>query len=174
MNLSFKFHTDRRTKLLTTLTFTIFVVGAALLFMLYKGGFFSAWFISLVSALSALMILSIPRRIALLEKTLEIQCISDTTEIDVREIASIKKVTKREMRWVWPIFASAGFFGYYGKFFDFKALETVTIYASEWNNFVEITDIYDGRVYVSCREADKLIHTIHKAQKSLTSQSKEA
>lgn len=173
MNQSFNFHTDRRTKVLTTLTFIIFVVGAAALFLLYKGGFFSAWFISLVLALSALMILSIPRRIAILEETLEIQCISDTTEIDVREIASIKKVEKREMRWMMPLFASSGFFGYYGKFFDFRELETVTIYASEWNNFVEITDIYDTRVYVSCRDADKLIQTITQAQNELAISSKE-
>lgn len=173
MNRSFNFHTDRRTKILTTLTFTIFVVGAVLLFMLYKGGFFSAWFISLVLALSALMVLSIPRRIAIFEETLEIQCISDTTEIDVREIATMKKVTKKQMRWIVPLFASSGFFGYYGKFFDIKEFETVTIYASEWNNFVEITDIYEGRVYVSCREADKLIKAIHKVQAELASQSKE-
>ena len=158
MNQSFRFHTDRRTKALTTLTFIIFVAVAVLLFLLYKGGFFSAWFISLVLALSALMILSI-------------QCISDTTEIDVREIASIRKVEKREMRWMMPLFASAGFFGYYGKFFDFREFETVTIYSSEWNNFVEITDIYDTRVYVSCREADNLICAIEQAQKELSTKS---
>jgi hypothetical protein len=117
------------------------------------------------------MILSIPRRIAILEETLEIQCISDTTEIDVREIASIRKVEKREMRWMMPLFASAGFFGYYGKFFDFREFETVTIYSSEWNNFVEITDIYDTRVYVSCREADNLICAIEQAQKELSTKS---
>ena len=171
MNQSFRFHTDRRTKALTTLTFIIFVAVAVLLFLLYKGGFFSAWFISLVLALSALMILSIPRRIAILEETLEIQCISDTTEIDVREIASIRKVEKREMRWMMPLFASAGFFGYYGKFFDFREFETVTIYSSEWNNFVEITDIYDTRVYVSCREAENLICAIEQAQKELSTKS---
>ena len=41
-----------------------------------------------------------------------------------------------------------------------KDFDIITIYASEWDNFVEITDIYDNRTYVSCREADDLIDTV--------------
>jgi hypothetical protein len=54
--------------------------------------------------------------------------------------------------------------GYYGKFFDLKEFDVVTIYASEWNNFVEITDIYDTRTYISCREADEFIKTVMQAK----------
>ncbi|MBQ1253725.1 MAG: hypothetical protein IIY05_05215 [Alistipes sp.] len=164
MKRSFNYTFDRKTKILTTITLIVVAVIAVILYLLYTGGFFSAWFISVVMALATLMILSIPRRIVLLDDSLEIQCICDITEIDIREIASIRKVSNREMRWVIRIFGAAGFFGYYGKFFDFKEWDIVTIYASEWNNFVEITDIYDSRIYVSCREADNLINTILQAR----------
>ncbi len=132
--------------------------------MLYMGGFFSAWFVSFVMAIAALMILSIPRRIVLLENKLEIQCVFDITEIDIREIARIRKVSNRRLRWTMLLFGSSGFCGYYGKFFDLRETEIITIYSSEWNNFVEITDIYDSRTYVSCREADELIAAVRQRQ----------
>ena len=31
------------------------------------------------------------------------------------------------------------------------------LYASEWRNFVEIVDIYEDRLYVSCADADRLV-----------------
>ena len=127
----------------SALTLTILVVGAVLLFVLYSGGYFSAWFSSFVLAVIALI------------------------EIDIREIATIRPVGKREMSRMFPVFGAAGFFGYYGKYFDFKEFETVTIYASEWRNFVEIIDIYDSRTYVSCREADHLTALVRQAQDAL-------
>jgi hypothetical protein len=100
----------------------------------------------------------------LLDDKLEIQCISDITEFDIRNITSMRKVSNKDMRWIIRVFGASGFFGYYGKFFDVKEFDIVTIYASEWDNFVEITDIYDTRTYVSCREADKLINTVLQAK----------
>ena len=137
------------------------------MYTLYTGGFFSAWFVSFVLALMALMILSIPRRIVLLDNKVEIQCIFDITEIDITEIAQIEKVDKEKLRWTMLLFGSSGFFGYYGKYFDFKELEFVTIYASEWNNFVEIVDIYDSRTYVSCRDAEALIVSINEQRNNI-------
>ena len=161
---SFDYKFDRRTILLTVLILLLCTAGAVLLYTLYTGGFFSAWFVSFVLALIALMILSIPRRIVLLDNTLEIQCIFDITEIDVSEIARIRKVRTRKLRWAMLLFGSAGFFGYYGKYFDLKEFEVITIYTSEWNNFVEIVDIYDSRTYVSCRDADALIASVREAR----------
>ena len=86
-----------------------------MLYTLYTGGFFSAWFVSFVLALMALMILSIPRRIVLLENKVEIQCIFDITEIDIAEIAQIQKVEKDTLRWTILLFGSSGFFGYYAQ-----------------------------------------------------------
>ena len=164
MRESFDYKFDRRTITLTVLLLLICIAGAALLYVLYTGGFFSAWFVSFVLALMALMILSIPRRIVLLENKLEIQCVFDITEMDMLEIARIRKVSNRRLKWTMLLFGSSGFCGYYGKFFDLKEFEVVTIYASEWDNFVEITDIYDSRIYVSCREADELIAAVRQIQ----------
>lgn len=160
---SFKYTLDRATVLRTILTVLLFAIVAIVLYFLYKGGFFSAWFTSLVLAVTMLMVLSIPRRIVLEEKTLEIRCVSDITVINLDEIASIREVSRQDMQWVMPLFGAVGFFGYYGKFFDFKEWDTITIYASEWNHFVEIVDIYDARTYISCRQSALLIESVNEA-----------
>lgn len=164
MKSSFNYHFNRRTITITLLSLLCCIIGAALLYVLYKGGFFSAWFVSFVMAIAALMILSIPRRIVLLGNKLEIQCVFDITQMDMREITRIRKVSDRRLRWTVLLFGSSGFCGYYGKYFDLKEFEVITIYASEWDNFVEITDIYDSRTYVSCREADELVAAVRQIQ----------
>lgn len=159
----FRFNIDRRTIAYTVLTFVVFAAVAFALLKFYAGGFFSAWFISLVLAIIALMVLSVPRSMLLTENTLEIRCVSDITVLELQEIASVRVLTPHDMRRVIPLFGAIGFFGYYGKFFDFKELETITIYASEWNNFVEITDIYDYRTIVSCRDGEAFIASLEQA-----------
>lgn len=159
----FKFNIDRRTIVYTILTFVVFVAVAFALLQFYAGGFFSAWFVSLVLAIIALMVLSIPRSMVVTEDTLEIRCVSDITVLEMQEIASVRLLTRHDMKHIIPLFGAIGFFGYYGKFFDFKELETITIYASEWDNFVEITDIYDYRTIVSCRDREAFMATIEKA-----------
>lgn len=173
MKRSFSFHIGKRTKILSALTIVIFLGGAVLLYFLYTGGFLSAWFTSLVLAVTALMMLSVPRKVVVLDSTLEIQCISDISEIEIADIDSVRVVSNREMRWFFPLFASLGFFGYYGKFINLREFDIVSIYASEWNNFVEITDIYDSRTYISCREADQLIEAINQAQSAIFKQTEQ-
>ena len=111
MKRSFEYKTDRRTVIRTVLLCVLFVVIAVALVFLYKGGYLSAWFTSVIIALVALMTLSIPRRIVLLDHTLEIQCILDITEINIREIASVRRVDRRRMRWIVPLLGGIGFFG---------------------------------------------------------------
>ena len=108
-------------------------------------------------ALIALMSLSIPRRIVVSDEMVEIRCLLDITEIRRDEIASVRRVDARRMQWFVPIFGGCGFFGYYGHFIDLRRFDRVRLYASEWRNFVEITDIYEDRLYVSCADADRLV-----------------
>lgn len=170
----FNYKTDRRTVIYSILTIVIFIASAAAIFLFYKGGFFSAWFISLVAAITALMILSIPRRIEITDDELSIFCISDVTIIDIKEIVAVRKLSRRELRPLFPIFGAVGFFGNYGKFIDFKEFEVVTLYTSEWDNLVEITDIYDDRIIISCRERDAFIEAINSAIKKIEEQSLQA
>ena len=134
----FKYRFSRRTLYLSAFYILVLALIGLGLHSLYIGGYLSAWFVSLVVALFALMSLSM-------------------TEIPRMEIASVQRVDPRQMRWVVPLFGGYGFFGYYGYYFDLKTFEKVVVYASEWKNLVEIVDIYEQRYYVSCTQADELV-----------------
>ncbi len=157
MTTTYKYHFDRHTIYWSIIHLVVFILLGITLYFLYEGGYLSAWFTSFIVALIALMSLSIPRKIVITDEWVEICCLLDITEIRREEIASIRRVEKKQLKWVVPLFGGCGFFGYYGHFFDLRHFERVKIYASEWNNFVEIIDIYEERLYVSCFEADKLI-----------------
>ena len=156
----YRYKTDLKTRYLTVVHFIVFAIIAATLCILVDGGYILAWFISIVFAVIALMALSIPRRIILSEDGVEICCISDYTHIAYKEIASIRAVSDEEMKFIMPIFAASGFFGYYGSFIDFKSWDFVKIYASKWRNFVEITDIYEDKYYISCDKGEVLIKRV--------------
>ena len=153
----FKYRFSRRTLYLSAFYILVLALIGLGLHSLYIGGYLSAWFVSLVVALFALMSLSIPRKIVVKKATVEILCLLDMTEIPRMEIASVQRVDPRQMRWVVPLFGGYGFFGYYGSYFDLKTFEKVVVYASEWKNLVEIVDIYEQRYYVSCTQADELV-----------------
>lgn len=137
-----------------------FVAVAAAFVHMYDGGYMVAWFISFLVALIGLMILSIPRKIVLTSKSVEICCVSDRTSITYNDIVSVRAVQRREMRWFVPIFAAMGFFGFYGYFLNLRRLDLVKVYASKWDDFVEITDIFDDKYYVSCDRRDELVAAV--------------
>lgn len=152
-----KYRFDRRTCYWTGGYLVVFILLGVGFYLLYEGGYLSAWFTSFIAALVALMALSIPRSIAVDDTRVEIRCLLDITEIPRAEIASVRRVPQRELRGIVPLFGGFGFFGYYGHFLDLHNFERIRIYASEWRNMVEITDIYDDRLLVSCRDADRLV-----------------
>ena len=137
-----------------------FVVIAVALVYLYDGGYMLAWFLSLLVALIGLMILSVPRKIVLTDESVEICCVSDMTTIRYDDIASIRIVPQCDMRWFMPIFASIGFLGFYGYFLNLRRLDLVAVYAAKWADFVEITDIFDDKYYVSCDKREELVGII--------------
>lgn len=157
MKSTYYYRFDRRTIYWTLIYIVIFVVLGLLLYRLYEGGYLSAWFTSFIVALVALMSLSIPRRIVVTDEKIEVRCLLDITEIRRAEIASVRRVDVARMKWFLPVFGGCGFFGYYGHFIDLRRFERVRLYASEWKNFVEIVDIYEERLYVSCKDADRLV-----------------
>lgn len=152
----FKYRFSRRTLCISAVYLLVYALLALGLYRLYEGGYFSAWFTTIVAALFALMSLSIPREIRIDDRTLSIRCLLDLTEIPLDEIVSVRRVEAREMRRIVPIFGACGFFGYYGHFLDLKLLEHVRIYATEWRDFVEITDVYDDVCYVAGIDAEAL------------------
>ena len=95
------------------------------------------------------------------DEKIEVRCLLDITEIRRDEIASVAPgPTLGGMKWFLPYCGGCGFFGYYGHFLDLRRFERVKLYASEWKNFVEITDIYEDRLYVSCSDADRLVEEL--------------
>ena len=153
----FNYQFNRPTLYLSAFYVLLLALVGLGLHTLYTGGYLSAWFVSLTVALFALMSLSIPRRIVVKKATVEIRCLLDMSEIPLIVRAAVQRVDPGEMRWGLPLFGGFGFFGYYGYYFDLKSFEKVVVYASEWNNLVEIVDIYEQRYYVSCAEADELV-----------------
>ena len=159
----YKFRFDRRTIYLSAVYIVVYAVLGVLLYLLYEGGFMSAWFTSFVAALAALMALSIPDKVVVTADTVEIRCLCDFTELRRDEIASVERLSNDEMKWHIPLLGGYGFFGYYGHYLDLRRFERVKLYASEWGNFVRITDVYDDSIVISCREADELVREIQKS-----------
>ena len=80
----FKYRFSRRTLYLSAFYILVLALIGLGLHSLYIGGYLSAWFVSLVVALFALMSLSIPRKIVVKKATVEILCLLDMTEIPPR------------------------------------------------------------------------------------------
>ena len=156
----YKYRLGRRIPYTSALYLLAFVGLSLLLGFIYEGGYISAWFISLIVAVVALMILSIPRRVVVDEEGIEIQCIAEDTTLAYEDIANIRKVERRKMNACLPIFGAVGFFGHYGRFLNLRTMEFVHIYASRWGKFVEITDIDGHKYYISCEERDDIIKRV--------------
>ena len=160
MNKVYKYRLGRNIIWISALYIIAFVGLAVALALVYEGGYISAWFISLIVAILALMLLSTPRKITLAEDGVEIHCVSDYTFIEYGDIASVRKVENKSMSLCLPLFGAIGFFGHYGRFLNLGSMEIVHIYASRWGKFVEITDIDNEKYYISCEDADDFIRQI--------------
>ena len=156
----YKYRLGRRVLYLSILYLVVAAAIATLLAFIFQGGYISAWFISLIVAVIALMMLSIPRCVVVDNEGIEIQCIAEDTTLSYDDIADIRKVEKREMNACIPIFGAMGFFGYYGHFFNLRKMELIHIYASRWGKFVEITDIGGDKYYISCEERNDMVERV--------------
>lgn len=156
----YKYRFGKRMIYSSILYIVLFVALSVILAVIFKGGYVSAWFISLILAVIALMMLSIPRRIIIDEEGIEIQCITEDTSLSYDSIVDIRKVERIKMNACIPIFGAIGFFGHYGLFLNLRTMELIHIYASCWDNFVEITDTEGDKYYISCDERDDMIKRV--------------
>ncbi len=156
----YKYRFGKRMIYSSILYIVLFVALSVILAVIFKGGYVSAWFISLILAVIALMTLSIPRRIIIDEEGIEIQCITEDTSLSYDSIVDIRKVERIKMNACLPIFGAVGFFGHYGLFLNLRTMELIHIYASCWDNFVEITDTEGDKYYISCDERDDMIKRV--------------
>ncbi len=160
----FKYTFGRRIRWVSIGVLVLIVAVVFALYLLYDGGYISAWFLSITVAVIALCVLSIPRQIRIDEATIEIHCILELTEIELIDVASVERVERQQIKWLLPLVASFGLFGHYGIYFDFRTLDWVHVYATQWDNLVMITDKYEQQFLVSSDEPERLISTIESAR----------
>lgn len=146
----YRLRLDRHTVFWTVLYFLIMAALAAGTIVLYDGGYAIAWVTSFLAAMILLIVLAMPRKLHLYDDRIEIRCLLDITTIPLDDITAVRAVDARHMRRFMPLFGSCGFFGFYGLYLDLRALHTAHIYASQWNSFIEIKDIYEERHYIAC------------------------
>jgi hypothetical protein len=160
MEVRFKYRFDRRSRQITAAAIVVAAMLSAWTFWAIDGSYYSAWIASNAAAVAGLYALSIPRYVAVTETAVEIHCVVDLTRIAFDELRSARRMERDEMRCCIPLLGSYGFFGYYGYYLNLRTFDAFRIYASEWDNFVEIEDIYEQRCVVSCPEAERLTETI--------------
>ena len=160
----FRYTFGRRIRWVSIGVLALIVAVVCALYLLYDGGYISAWFLSITVAVIALCVLSIPRYIRIDESKIEIHCVLEMTEIELIDVVSVERVERRQIKWLLPIVASYGLFGYYGIYFDFRTLDWVRVYTSQWDNLVMITDKYEQQFLVSNDEPERLISAIEEAR----------
>lgn len=164
MKRRYKYKLDRRAKRLT-LIISLIIIGLGTYFFFNSTSLFlPAWFFLFALALLALVVLSIPRFVKVDDDSFEIHCLVELTRIDIGDVKSIYKVDRRSMKYCFPLLGSYGFFGYFGYYFNFAEMSVFKIYASKWDDFVRVEDIYEDVYIINCDNADELIHFVNKAR----------
>ena len=160
----YKYILDERCKRLTII-FAVIIVGLGLVAYFFSpGNYLSAWYIAFALAILALLVLSIPRFIKIDGNSLEIHCIVELTQIKMEDIKSVRKIDRGRMKYCFPLLGSYGFFGYYGYYFNLSEMNLVKVYASKWDDFVMIEDIYDNIYIVNCDRSDELVRLVNRAR----------
>ena len=162
--MKFRYNRDKRVKWYTAVYWVAIVAAVAAVVLFAQGGYLQAWLLSLLTAILLLYVLSIPRYVKVDADALEIHCVVEMTRIEIRDIASIRKVEKKKLGRLFLLLGSYGFFGYFGYYFDIRNWDLVKVYITEWRHRVEIEDIYEQRYLISCRGREELIDAVMQAK----------
>ncbi len=156
----FKFRLDRMSRIVTWSVAGGVVTTGALLWWLSPGEYLPVWFASIALAVVAVALLSVPRSIRITSGAVEIRCLVEITHIPYNYIRSVRRITKGELSPLVPVFASPGFFGYFGYWLEVQSWDFVKVYATSWRDLVVIEDIYEQRYVVSSGDPDGLCEQI--------------
>ncbi|HIW96917.1 MAG TPA: hypothetical protein H9866_00295 [Candidatus Tidjanibacter gallistercoris] len=157
---------DRRAGRLTAVWMLLLaLVPAAVWFFWGEGGYILAWAVSLLGAVVLLYVMSIPRKVVVSDTALEIRCIVEITHIKYADLHSIRRIPAEAMKRRYVLLGSYGFFGYYGYYIDVRNWETLKLYCTQWDNFIEITDSCEKRYIISSPEPDDLIAAVTRAMR---------
>jgi hypothetical protein len=158
--LKFEYKIDKQCRTITLSILGGVVLAGGLLWWLSPGEYLPVWFASIAFAVVLLTALSIPRNIRITPEAVEIRCLVEITHISYNHIRSMRRAEKAEFRPFVPVFASPGFFGYFGYWLDLQNWDFVKVYATSWQGLVLIEDIYEQRYLVSADDPDKLCEEI--------------
>ncbi len=164
MEQRFKCERDRRARRLTWITAALIAAAVASVAVFVGEEYVRAWIIVTLLIVMLLYVLSIPRYVKIDREALEIHCVVEMTRIPIADINSVRRVTRQDTGRLTLLLGSYGFFGYYGYYANLRRWEAVRVYTGEWDNLVEIEDIYEDKYLISCREADRLIEMVVQAK----------
>ncbi len=131
--------------------------GACAWLFLTAGGayYIAAWVTMVVVAIMALCLLSVPRRIILSEKELELRCLVESIYIPLDKIVDVAEVERGAFGWKIPLVGVAGFWGYYGRWLDVKSWRIHRVCATRRSGCVAIHTTHH-RYLVSCNSPQLL------------------
>lgn len=158
--LKFKYRADKRCHTITWSVAGGVLLAAGLLWWLSPGEYLPVWFSSIVLAVTALTLLSVPRSIRLNREALEIHCLVEITHIPWHHIRSARRTERVELGPLVPVFASVGVFGWFGYWLDARSWEFIKLYTTSQHGLVMIEDIYEQKYVVSASDPDALCRTI--------------
>ncbi len=156
----FKYKLDKTCRIVTWSVVGVIAVAGALLWWLSPGKYLPVWFLSMAVAFVVLALLSVPRSIRITPDAVEIRCTVEITHIPYNHIRSARCISRGELRPLVPVFASPGFFGWFGYWLDVRGWDIVKVYASSWQGLVVIEDIYEQRYVVSSGDPEALCEAI--------------
>jgi hypothetical protein len=159
----FKYRLDKRAKIITFSSLGAIALTTVLLWVFSLGGYLPAWFTSIATAILGLVVLSIPRSIRVTDEAVEIRCLVEITHITYNHLKSARRIDRAELRPLIPLFASPGFFGWFGYWLDVRGWDFIKVYTTSWRGLVIIEDIYEQRYLVNCDDPDRLVGAIESA-----------
>ena len=157
---------DRRARRLTVIWFIVIAAVITGFWLLHgEGSYLVAWAVSLTAAVVMLYAMSIPRKVVIGETALEIRCTIEITHLHYSDIRSVRRISRKDMQRKYVLFGSYGFFGYYGYYLDIRRWETIKLYCTSWDNFIEITDVYEKRYIINNPSPDDLVGAVTTAMR---------
>ncbi|MDR2936636.1 MAG: hypothetical protein LBU80_04760, partial [Rikenellaceae bacterium] len=154
MQRKYPYRFGKRSKRITTIVTLLGVAVVVWASFHSISGFFPAWISMLLAAVVALYVLSIPRFVRIDDDFLEIHCLVELTKIHIEDIKTVEPLDREKMRSCIPLIGSYGFFGFYGYYCNLSEWELVKVYASGWENFIRIEDIYEDVYIINCDRRD--------------------
>ncbi len=158
--LKFKYRADRQCRIITLSVAGGIALAGVLLRWLSPGEYLPVWFLSIALALVALALLSVPRSIRIASDALEIRCTVEITHIPWHHIRNVRRSQRSDFAPLVPVFASPGFFGWFGYWLDVQRWDFLKVYVTSWHGLVVIEDIYEQKYLVSVDDPDMLCEAI--------------